>query len=118
MKIKPEKQAEYDVGWNNNEDPYGRRCFTFAQGWADKMEERMAAGAKLEDVAEECSREEDTDGITGFMYSMAVSILAQCWEHGEELRRWHNIKTQLRDEGERANETGGVLNPALLNIGP
>jgi hypothetical protein len=43
-------------------------------------------------------------------------VLASCWEHGEELRRWHNLKTQIRDEGEKANESGGVLNPALLNI--
>lgn len=25
-------------------------------------------------------------------------------------------KTQIRDEGEKANESGGVLNPALLNM--
>jgi hypothetical protein len=51
------------------------------------------------------------------MYGCAVSILAKCWQHGDQLRRWHNLKTQIRDEGERANESGGVLNPALLNIG-
>ena len=68
------------------------------------------------DVANECSNEADTEGITGFMYGAAVSVLASCWEHGEELRRWHNLKTQIRDEGEKANESGGVLNPALLNI--
>jgi len=39
------------------------------------------------------------------------------WAHGEALRLWHNLKYQLRDEGEKANETGGVLNPALLNLG-
>lgn len=76
----------------------------------------MEKGEKLEDVANECSNEADTEGITGFMYGAAVSVLASCWEHGEELRRWHNLKTQIRDEGEKANESGGVLNPALLNI--
>jgi hypothetical protein len=59
----------------------------------------------------------DNDGITGFMYGCAVSILSKVWIHGEQLRRWHNLKTQLRDEGEKANQTGGVLNPALLCIG-
>jgi len=32
------------------------------------------------------------------------------------LRKWHNIKTQIGNEGEKANASGGVLNPALLNI--
>jgi len=50
------------------------------------------------------------------MYGASVSVLAKCWEHGEQLRRWHNLKTQLGNEGEKANEKGGVLNPALLNI--
>jgi hypothetical protein len=51
------------------------------------------------------------------MYGAGVSMLSQVWEHGEQLRTWHNLKTQLRDEGERANKSGGVLNPALLNVG-
>jgi len=52
------------------------------------------------------------------MYGCAVVILSKCWEHGEALRRWHNKDTQIGDEGDRANESGGVLNPALLSIGP
>lgn len=28
-----------------------------------------------------------------------------------------NLDMQIQDEGERANESGGVLNPALLNLG-
>jgi deoxyribonuclease V len=47
----------------------------------------------------------------------AMSILSQVWVHGEQLRRWHNLKTQIRNEGEKANESGGVLNPALLSLG-
>lgn len=58
-----------------------------------------------------------TEGITGFMYGCAVSALAHFWAHGEALRRWHNLDTQIGTEGEKANESGGVLNPALLNIG-
>lgn len=51
------------------------------------------------------------------MYGCAVSILSQVWIHGEELRRWHNLDSQIGTEGEKANESGGVLNPAVLNIG-
>lgn len=50
------------------------------------------------------------------MIGMAVSMLVQCWEHGKQLRRWHNLETQIGDEGEKANALGGVLNPAVLNI--
>lgn len=71
----------------------------------------------IEEHADADSHTADTDGITGFMYGMAVNILSQCWLHGEALRRWHNIKMQIGDEGERANERGAVLNPALLVLG-
>ena len=71
----------------------------------------------MEDIAKSSARETDTDGITGFMYGAAVSILAKAWVYGEELRRWHNLDTQIQHEGEKANESGGVLNPALLSSG-
>ena len=80
------------------------------------MEKKIAAGAKLEDIAKESEREADTEGITGFMYGAAVSTLTSVWEHGEKLRLWHNIGTQIHDEGEKANADGKVLNPAILNI--
>lgn len=50
------------------------------------------------------------------MYGCAVSALAKFWVHGEQLRIWHNLDIQIGNEGEKANESGGVLNPALLNI--
>lgn len=77
----------------------------------------MRTGAALADIAEGASHVADNEGITGFMYGCAVRILASCWRHGEELRRWHNVKYQIGTEGEEANERGGVLNPALLTIG-
>ena len=109
-----------DENWKkwveSNDDPYGMACVTFAARWANLMEKRMADGAKLQDIAKETSHEADTEGITGFMYGAAVSMLSSSWIHGEELRRWHNLDTQIRNEGEKANESGGVLNPALLTI--
>ena len=116
--LKAGMHEDWLKGLEKNRDPYGRRCYTYAADWARRMEEAMAAGAALTDCAEQASHDADTDGITGFMYGCAVSLLAHCWVHGEELRCWHNLKIQIRDEGERANETGGVLNPALLSLGP
>jgi hypothetical protein len=101
-----------------NTDPYGACILRYAARWANRMEAELAAGHRLEDIADATSSTADVEGITGFMYGAAVSVLASCWEHGEALRRWHNLKTQIRHEGEAANDSGGVLNPALLSIGP
>lgn len=100
------------------DDGYGLGVYKFAEAWARLMQARLAEGQTLAASADECSRVANKAyGITGFMYGCAVSVLADCWKHGEDLRRWHNLKTQLRNEGERANESGGVLNPALLTMG-
>ena len=101
-----------------NQDPYGRGVVEYAERWANLMEEKLLADPQaLLSIAESTSHDADTDGITGFMYGCAVSMLAEVWEHGETLRQWHNLKTQIGDEGTRANTEGGVINPALLNLG-
>ncbi len=41
----------------------------------------------VRDNADELSRDADTEGITGFMYGFAVSILSQCWEYGKYLHK-------------------------------
>jgi hypothetical protein len=109
-------------GWkecvNNNSDPYGGACVRFAENWGRLMQARLEQGAKIGDIADECcSIADGPEGITGFMYGAAVSILSHVWEHGEELRHWHNLKTQIGTEGEKANESGGTLNPAVLRFG-
>lgn len=110
-----------ETTWNEckekNSDPYGGRCVRYAEEWARLMQVRIANGETVAECADELSHLADDDGITGFMYGASVSMLAKCWKHGEELRRWHNKETQIGTEGDAANESGGVLNPALLNIG-
>lgn len=117
----PERMTLRDAdAWNKscnaNKDDYGGAVMTYAERWARLMEARMTKGERIADIADECSHLADMDGITGFMYGCAVSILSKVWIHGEALRLWHNLKTQLHDEGAKANETGGVLNPALLTL--
>lgn len=109
--------AEWQKCKDANQDGYGGACVSFAERWARLMQVRMARGATVAEVAKQASSDADVEGITGFMYGCAVSMLSACWVHGDALRRWHNIDTQIGTEGERANEDGGVLNPALLNIG-
>lgn len=97
---------------------YGLAVYTYAEYWARLMQKKMAEGYKLEAIADECSNKADIPcGITGFMYGCAVSSLANCWKYGEELRVWHNKKYQTKDEGDKANASGGVLNPAIISFG-
>ena len=116
MKLKDEK------GWNeyvllNTDGSYSEAVVTYSKRWAELMEEKLDAGMKLVDIAEDTSHEANAERITGFQYGCAVEGLAKYWEYGEELRRWHNLDTQLGNEGEKANKSGGTLNPAILNIG-
>jgi hypothetical protein len=109
-------EAAWKVWQDSNQDGYGAAVVRFAEKWGRVMQVRMAEGRALIDCANDASHFVDDDGITGFMYGCAAQMLAQCWIHGEELRRWHNLKTQIGTEGESANESGCILNPAILNI--
>lgn len=122
LSVAPAKMTFADeTAWNDaakrNDDPYGSAVMRFADRWARLMELRMSEGWKLEDTAKDAAHMADSEGITGFMYGCAVTILSKVWIHGEALRRWHNLDTQIGQEGERANDSGGVLNPAILTIG-
>ena len=100
----------WDEWKKNNQDPYGSYIIRYAERWADLMEQKMDEGAALADIANQTSREADTEGITGFMYGAAISVLADSWAYGEELRVWHNAQY-----GHHGN---GVVNPAILTIKP
>jgi hypothetical protein len=117
MKLKQGTEAEYESYKSKNNDAYGGRVVSYGEDWANLMEKAMADGATVEQCAKATSREADTDGITGFMYGCAVPALSHFWEHGEALRRWHNLDCQIGTEGEKANDSGTVLNPALITIG-
>jgi len=116
----PPMEVSDEEAWqefkDKNQDSYGRAIVTYAERWARLMQAEMTTGRQIEEVAEATSREADLEDITGFMHGAAVSILAQYWKYGEQLRRWHNLYSQLGNEGELANESGCVLNPAVLNL--
>ena len=116
MRIIEAEIGDYEKSRKINSDPYGAAVFEFAIRWANLMEELILQGKSISDVAKQTSRDADTEGITGFMYGAAVSILATYWEHGEELRKWHNLDCQIGSAGEKATDCGGVLNPACLNV--
>lgn len=113
MKILNGKEKEYKDWYDKNSDGYGRACFTFAERWANLMEEAIANSedSPMEVIikrADGLSDKADTEGITGYMYGCAVNILSLCWEYGELLRKWHNKEYNYDGEG--------VINPAILTI--
>jgi hypothetical protein len=94
--MKYKNEEAWKKGKAVNSDFYGAGIYAYAEKWADMMEAELSEGKSLKDIAEKTSYAADTDAITGFMYGAAVSVLSEVWEHGEELRRWHNLKTQRR----------------------
>ena len=125
MKFKPHGKRKWQLTLDANDggviNTYGGAVMYFAKRWAEAMEEALASAQSIGDCANDLSKEVNHAMgnlcLTGFQHGCAVSILSECWMHGESLRQWHNLKTQIRDEGERANESGGVLNPALICVG-
>jgi hypothetical protein len=126
MKIKTGLETEYaSYKEKNSHDGYSARVVSYGEDWAklleagipdDATEAQVIGILGRDDFANNASHTADTDGITGFMYGCAVSAMSRFWIHGEALRRWHNKDTQIGTEGDEANKTGGVLNPALLVI--
>lgn len=108
MIVQKDKAKEYEGFKQTNQDPYGACIVNYAERWADLMEEKINDGVPIQDIAKTTSNIADIEGITGFMYGMAVNILSNFWEHGEALRTWHN---------KSYNHNGdGVVNPAILTI--
>lgn len=112
MKIVKGKEKEYKDWYDKNKSPYGRACFTYAERWAELLEEKINKSDNIMNCiienADKLGRKADTDGITGFMYGCAVSILSQCWEYGEYLRKWHNKEYDY--------DGAGVVNPAIIGV--
>ena len=117
MKIKKDSLKEYtEYKKVNCDDPYSREIVLFGERWMCAMETKIANGAGISDSLAPSAREADIDGITGFMYSCAAQAIAYFWEHGEEFRRAYNLKEQIHEEGGEANNNGGILNKAVINI--
>lgn len=107
--VKPELQAEWQEVVSVNDDAYGAATVAAAV--------RSLNGLAQGDTPERAESRWSGLGITGFMASCAAQMTARFSPRGEEFRRWWNLDKQIRDEGEKANERGGILNSAILNIG-
>jgi hypothetical protein len=102
--------------WNDyvtkNTDPYGACCIKVASKAMEILDQGEAFEAnKL------ISEAEGSEGITGFMAGCVAQMISECHSRGEEFRKKWNTRHQIGSEGDEANKSGGILNPAILNIG-
>lgn len=116
MTIAPYKDTNWQTWRDNNQDGYGAAIVHYAERWARLMEAEIDRNPKatyaigtgvFAEIAERTSHEADIEGITGFMYGAAVSMLADVWIYGDQLKRWHNNEYGQPD-------AQGVVNPAVM----
>ena len=108
-------------GWKkwekSNTDPYGKCCVDVAREVMRLLDlPEYANNFDSHTIICKADDNIDADGITGFMAGCVASMVSKCHSRGEEFRRKWNLDNQIQDEGEKANEGTGVLNPAILNI--
>jgi len=109
--------------WNEcvkvNKDSYGKACVDVAREAMRLLD--TPDYKEIDDVhalISVASNNAEIEGITGFMVGCVASMIATHHSRGEDFRVKWNLKYQIRDEGEQANKSGGILNPALLSIRP
>lgn len=102
------EQACYEFIRNNRHDQHSSSVLRYMNRWAAMMETEIAGGATIAEAAERTNHTADTEGITGFMYGHAVRGLCNYWQHGEELRQWHNQQYGYNGDG--------LINPAIIRI--
>lgn len=111
--IKDDLKDEYQhYAVLNSADAYSNCVVQYAAQWGELMEQKIAEGAKLEEIAKATCIEVDRRpgfGISGFMYGAVVRELAQFWIHGDALRVWHNARYGVKAEK-------SVVNPAVLVV--
>lgn len=112
MKLKDEKAWAEWV--ESNQDSYGKACVDVARRVMELLDE--ANNFDTHQIICQADDDIEAGGITGFMAGYVAKMVSQCHERGEEFRVAWNSDNQIGDEGDKANEGDGILNPALLTI--
>ncbi len=68
------------------------------------------------DIICKADRNSKSGGITGFMAGCVAEMVSVCHIRGEDFRQKWNVDNQIGDEGKKANDSGGIINSALLSI--
>lgn len=90
------KDDEAKANWEkwvevNSNDNYSFGVVKYARRWAKYMQHLMKKHNKtLPEIAENASHVSDIEGVSGYMYGIAVAVLSKFWKYGKELRSWNN----------------------------
>lgn len=131
--ISAEKEAQFNsilAERKAEKDAYSVRALEYGIQWADLMEGEISklqgpptvpAQAILchffHKRADALSKIADVDGITGFMFGIAASLIADCWVYGKDFVAWHNTQNACSEESAKEyTEAGQAVNPALIEI--
>lgn len=109
------KDVEQWQEMTSSKDFYAQGILRYAAQWANLMEYNIQQGNQtVADCADRTSHDADTEGITGFMYNMAVNALVRVWKYGDELMKWHNQDVAGIEDGDKATAQGELYNSAIL----
>ena len=102
MKIKAGMESVYASLKNEiNQDGRNNAVISYAERWADMMEQQISNGAPVAEAAAQTRYEANQENLSWFMYGNAVRVLVNFWDHGEELRQWQqqsNRPQQIQQE--------------------
>lgn len=113
MPITDEKTWQISV--EKNTDPYGKAVVDVARKAMELLDERPGE-IDCHKIICDADKAINAGGITGFMAGCVAQTIAACHSRGDEFRRKWNIDNQISDEGEKANDSGRILNPAVLVV--
>lgn len=111
-------KEDWDKWESGNKDPYGKACVDVAREVMRLLDLPEYQHFDTHQIICKADENVEAGGITGFMAGCVAQMVSRCHSRGDEFRRKWNLDNQISHEGEKANEGGGVLNPAILNIGP
>jgi len=116
-----ENQKEWEEMKAKNTDPYGGACVMVAEKAMEIIDrdyqDKRILETDVHGIICKADDESKAGGITGFMAGCAAQMISKFHNRGDEFRRAWNKDNQIQDEGEKANESGGVINPALVTVG-
>ena len=120
MKIKPGMESVYASLKNEmTQDGRSNAVISYAERWADMMEQRISNGTSVSEAAAQTRYEANQENLSWFMYGNAVRVLVNFWDHGEELWQWQqqsNRPRQVQQKELQVTQTCNVQTMIYSNL--
>jgi len=101
-----EAEKKWKEGYKKQKSKNSKAVYEIAGRWASLMEKSILKGKKLKTFADRTFDKADEKGqSSGFTYGAAIQLLCECWQYGDDLRKWHNKEWGGNEDDE------GVIDP-------